>query len=76
MNLGYVAELTTAPVQIWTTDSKLKIQEGFESAIQIWTGGSQFSGKFIKFGSCFYIYLLYLLYFNLYVKEDIFFYKL
>jgi hypothetical protein len=34
------------PVQIWTTDYKLKIKEGFESEIQIWTGGRQF--KFIK----------------------------
>ena len=36
------------PVQIWTTDSKLKIQEGFKSVIQIWGGGRQL--KFINFG--------------------------
>ena len=31
------------PVQIWTTNLKLKIQKGFESVIQIWTGdNSQF----------------------------------
>ena len=50
MNLSYVAELPNAvPVQIWTTDSKLKIKERFKSAIKVWTGGEQF--KFIKFGS-------------------------
>ena len=30
-------------IQIWTTDSKWKFQEGFESVIQIWTSGRQFS---------------------------------
>ena len=33
----------TMPVQICTIDKKLKIKEGFESAIQIWTGVMQFS---------------------------------
>ena len=35
------------PVQIWTTDYKLKIKEGFESVILIWAGGKQF--KFSNF---------------------------
>ena len=44
----YITKLPILPVQIWTTDSKLKIKEGFESVIKIWTGGRQF--KLIKFG--------------------------
>ena len=47
MNLSYVAGNYLLLVQIWTTESKLKIKEGFESVIQIWTGSRQF--KFIKF---------------------------
>ena len=35
-------------VQIWTTDSKLKIKEGFESVIKSWIGGRHL--KFIKVG--------------------------
>ena len=35
--------------KIWTMDSKLQIQEGFKSVIQIWTVCRQFS-NFIKFG--------------------------
>ena len=31
------------PVKIQTNDTKFKIQEGFESVIQIWTGCRQFS---------------------------------
>ena len=33
MNLSFVAQLMS--VQIWTTDSKLKILEGFESVIEV-----------------------------------------
>ena len=37
------ADSHVTPVKLWTTDSKLKIREGFESVIQIWTGDRQFS---------------------------------
>ena len=40
LNLRYVAVLPTSGSK--TSDSKLKIKEGFESVIQILTGGGQF----------------------------------